>query len=123
MAVGGNIPKIISQITPPATPVIVERTITPTMSALCSIALKAPVTAKAMVPNRSKICINNGDKCSNMSDNRRLRLQLAHIKLHSQDQEISIFRFDNREMIIATVIFIVIHFLQESISSSLLYLQ
>lgn len=85
MTVGGNIPKIISRITPPATPVIVERTITPTMSALCSIALKAPVTAKAMVPNRSSICINNGDKCSNMSDNRRLRLQLAHIKLHSQD--------------------------------------
>ena len=42
MTVGGNIPKIISRITPPATPVIVERTITPTMSALCSIALKAP---------------------------------------------------------------------------------
>ena len=83
MAVGGNIPKIISRITPPATPVIVERTITPTMSVLCSIALKAPVTAKAMVPNRSNICINTGDKCSNMSDNRRLRLQLAHIKLHS----------------------------------------
>jgi hypothetical protein len=58
-----------------------------------------------------------------MSDNRRLRLQLAHIKLHSQDQEISIFRFDNREMIIATVIFVVIHFLQESISSTPFYLQ
>jgi len=38
-------------------------------------------------------------------------------------EEISIFRFDNRERIIAKVIFVVIHFLQESISSSLLYLQ
>ncbi|MDQ6865955.1 MAG: hypothetical protein M3044_19275, partial [Thermoproteota archaeon] len=40
------------------------------------------------------------------------------IKQHSQDQEFSISRFDNLEMIIAKV-----HFLQESISSSLLYLQ
>lgn len=53
--VGGNFPKIISRITPPATPVIVERIMIPTMSDLCSIALNAPVTAKAIVPNKSKI--------------------------------------------------------------------
>jgi hypothetical protein len=38
-------------------------------------------------------------------------------------EKISIFRFDNREIFIAKVIFVVIHFLQESISSGLLYLQ
>jgi len=46
IAVGGNIPKIISRTTPPATLVIVERMITPTMSALCSIALNAPGHSK-----------------------------------------------------------------------------
>lgn len=53
-AVGGSLPKIMSRITPPATPVMVERINTPTMSDLCSTALNAPVTANAMVPNRSK---------------------------------------------------------------------
>ncbi len=43
-----------SRIVPPATPVIVARIIIPTMSALCSIALNAPVTANAIVPNKSK---------------------------------------------------------------------
>ena len=38
---------------PPATPVIVAKMIIPTISALCSIALNAPVTAKAIVPKRS----------------------------------------------------------------------
>ena len=45
----------MSLIVPPATPVIVAKIIIPTMSALRSIALKAPVTAKAIVPNRSKM--------------------------------------------------------------------
>jgi len=80
IAVGGNIPKIISQTTPPAIPVIVERIITPTMSALCSIALNAPVTANAIVPNKSMIWINNGDKCSKRSTN-RFYLRLSNIKL------------------------------------------
>lgn len=57
-AVGGSLPKIMSRITPPATPVMVERINTPTMSDLCSTALNAPVTANAMVPNRSKIWIS-----------------------------------------------------------------
>jgi len=35
--------------------VIVAKMIMPTMSALCSIALNAPVTANAIVPKRSKI--------------------------------------------------------------------
>ena len=56
-AVGGSFPKVISRITPPAIPVIVERIIIPTKSDLCSIALNAPVTANAIVPNRSKIWI------------------------------------------------------------------
>ena len=43
----------MSRMVPPATPVIVAKMIIPTMSALCSIALKAPVTAKAIVPKRS----------------------------------------------------------------------
>jgi len=80
IAVGGNIPKIISQTTPPAIPVIVERIITPTMSALCSIALNAPVTANAIVPNKSMIWINNGDKCSKRSSN-QFCLRLSNIKL------------------------------------------
>ena len=42
---GRDFPRITSRIVPPATPVIVARIIIPTMSALCSIALKAPVTA------------------------------------------------------------------------------
>jgi hypothetical protein len=46
---------MISRIVPPATPVIVARIIIPTMSALFSIALNAPVTAKAIVPNKSNI--------------------------------------------------------------------
>ena len=50
----GNWPITTSRIVPPATPVIVARRIIPTKSDLCSIALKAPVTAKAIVPNRSK---------------------------------------------------------------------
>ena len=50
----GNCPKTTSRIVPPATPVIVASKIIPTKSDLCSIALKAPVTAKAIVPNRSK---------------------------------------------------------------------
>ena len=54
-AVGGNFPNVISRMTPPATPVIVERITMPTISDLCSIALNAPVTAKAIVPKRSKI--------------------------------------------------------------------
>jgi hypothetical protein len=33
---------------------------TPTMSDPCSIALNAPVTAKAIVPNMSRICMNTG---------------------------------------------------------------
>jgi len=68
IAVGGNLPKIMSRSTPPATPVIVERTITPTMSALCSIALNAPVTANAIVPNKSRIWMKNGDNCVRTSD-------------------------------------------------------
>ena len=43
----------MSLIVPPATPVIVAKIIIPTMSALCSMALNAPVTAKAIVPKRS----------------------------------------------------------------------
>ena len=52
---GSSLPSITSRIVPPATPVIVARMIIPTISALCSIALKAPVTANAIVPNRSKM--------------------------------------------------------------------
>ena len=51
----GNCPITTSRIVPPARPVIVARRIIPTKSDLCSIALKAPVTAKAIVPNKSKI--------------------------------------------------------------------
>lgn len=51
----GNLPITTSRMVPPATPVIVASSIIPTKSDLCSIALKAPVTAKAMVPNRSKM--------------------------------------------------------------------
>lgn len=40
-AVDGSFPKIMSRITPPATPVMVERITTPTMSDLCSTALNA----------------------------------------------------------------------------------
>ena len=80
IAVGGTIPKVISLKTPPATPVIVERIIIPTMSALCSIALNAPVTANAIVPNKSNISINKGDKFAKMSDN-RFSLRLPAIKL------------------------------------------
>ena len=69
IAVGGNLPRIISRSTPPATPVTVDRTMTPTMSALCSIALKAPVTANAVVPNKSRIWTKNGDRFVKMSDN------------------------------------------------------
>ena len=43
----------MSLIVPPATPVIVAKMIIPTMSALCSMALNAPVTAKTIVPKRS----------------------------------------------------------------------
>ena len=50
---GGKIPKIVSLITPPRIPVTVARIITPTISYLCSIALRAPVTANTAVPNRS----------------------------------------------------------------------
>ena len=54
---------IISRMVPPATPVIVAKIMIPTMSALCSIALNAPVTAKAIVPKRSNarimVCIDN----------------------------------------------------------------
>lgn len=51
----GNFPITTSLMVPPATPVMVASKIIPTKSDLCSIALKAPVTAKAMVPNRSKM--------------------------------------------------------------------
>ena len=44
-----------SLMMPPATPVIISERITPTMSALCFIALNAPVTANAIVPKISKI--------------------------------------------------------------------
>jgi hypothetical protein len=50
---GGKIPNIASLITPPRIPVTVARIIMPTISYLCSIALRAPVTAKAAVPNKS----------------------------------------------------------------------
>ena len=43
----------MSLMVPPATPVIVAKMIIPTMSALCSMALNAPVTAKTIVPKRS----------------------------------------------------------------------
>jgi hypothetical protein len=47
----------------------VERIITPTISYLCSIALNAPVTAKAIVPNKSNTCINIGtERKDNRSD-------------------------------------------------------
>ena len=52
---GSDFPNTTSRIVPPATPVIVAKMIIPTMSALCSIALNAPVTANAIVPKRSKI--------------------------------------------------------------------
>jgi len=52
---GSDFPNTTSRMVPPATPVIVAKMIMPTMSALCSIALNAPVTAKAIVPKRSKI--------------------------------------------------------------------
>ena len=52
---GGNLPRTTSRMVPPATPVIVARIIIPTMSALCSIALKAPVTANDIVTKRSKM--------------------------------------------------------------------
>ena len=52
---GSDFPNTTSRIVPPATPVIVAKIIMPTMSALCSIALNAPVTANAIVPKRSKI--------------------------------------------------------------------
>jgi len=68
IAVGRNLPSIMSRITPPATPVIVESTMTPTMSALCSTALNAPVKANAIVPNRSRIWTKNGDTWNNTSD-------------------------------------------------------
>ena len=51
----GNRPMTTSRMVPPATPVIVASKIIPTKSDLCSIALKAPVTANAIVPNRSKM--------------------------------------------------------------------
>ena len=50
----GNFPITTSLIVPPATPVIVDKRTIPTKSDLCSIALKAPVTANAIVPNKSK---------------------------------------------------------------------
>ena len=51
----GNWPITTSLITPPATPVIVASSKIPTMSDLCSMALNAPVTAKAIVPNKSRM--------------------------------------------------------------------
>ena len=51
----GNLPMTTSRMVPPATPVIVASRMIPTKSDLCSIALKAPVTAKAIVPKRSKM--------------------------------------------------------------------
>ncbi len=45
---------------PPATPVMDARKMTPTMSDLCSMALNAPVTANAMVPNKSRAWIKSG---------------------------------------------------------------
>ena len=50
----------MSRKTPPARPVIVASMMTPTISDPCSMALNAPVTANAIVPNRSRICINSG---------------------------------------------------------------
>ena len=61
IVVGGNIPRIMSRSTPPATPVMVESTMTPAMSDLFSTALNAPVKANAIVPNRSRIWTKNGD--------------------------------------------------------------
>ena len=52
---GKSLPRMTSRIVPPATPVIVARMIMPTMSALFSIALNAPVTANAIVPKRSRM--------------------------------------------------------------------
>ena len=52
---GSDFPNTTSRMVPPATPVMVAKMIMPTMSALCSIALNAPVTANAIVPKRSKI--------------------------------------------------------------------
>lgn len=51
---GGVFPKTRSRIIPPPIPVTVDKTKIPNTSALCSIALKAPVMAKARVPKRSK---------------------------------------------------------------------
>jgi len=47
---GSDFPNTTSRMVPPATPVMVAKIIMPTMSALCSIALNAPVTANAIVP-------------------------------------------------------------------------
>ena len=52
---GSDLPNTRSRIVPPATPVIVAKMIMPTISALFSIALNAPVTANAIVPKRSRM--------------------------------------------------------------------
>ena len=51
----GTRPKTTSLIVPPATPVIVASNKITKKSNFFSIALKAPVIAKDIVPNRSKM--------------------------------------------------------------------
>ena len=55
----GTLPNTTSLMVPPATPVIVASNKIPTTSNFFSIAVKAPVIAKATVPNRSKTQIKN----------------------------------------------------------------
>src|SRR5215467_14163703 len=64
---------------------MVARMITPTISALCSIAFNAPVTANAMVPNKSNISISRGDRCGRISDN-GFSLLLSSIKVLKENQ-------------------------------------
>ena len=72
---GSDFPNITSRIVPPATPVIVAKMIMPTMSALCSIALNAPVTANAIVPKRSKIQMNISIGVENSTNTITLMIQ------------------------------------------------
>lgn len=51
---GGVRPMTTSLMMPPANPAVPDRTTTPTMSSLCSMAFRAPVTANIIVPKRSK---------------------------------------------------------------------
>ena len=69
---GSDFPNMTSRIVPPATPVIVAKMIMPTMSALCSIALNAPVTANAIVPKRSRMWMNGSIEVENSTNTIRI---------------------------------------------------